>query len=181
MKNKDYVGAKKRNTRAKHDAPTRRPFPVVRFLVVGLLIGAFATGLYFIQQDSTSFNDTQQEPKPIPKKKAQKKLPPPPTDEEWEFIDELENKNVEVETEELEERGPYKMQCASFRNKADAERMKAQIAFAGFESQVRESQGTSGLWHKVILGPFERKRDAEKTRHILRRNDIRGCQIWPWR
>ena len=181
MKNKDYVSSKKRNTRAKQDAPAKRPFPFIRFLVVGLLIAGFAYGLFYIQQDSDSFNEAQTKPISKPKKKAEKVIPPPPTDEEWEFIDELENKNVEVETEELADRGPYKMQCASFRNKADAERMKAQIAFAGFESQVVESQGTTGLWHKVILGPFERKRDAEKTRHILRRNDIRGCQIWGWR
>ncbi|GAA0301165.1 SPOR domain-containing protein [Psychrosphaera haliotis] len=180
MKNKDYVSQKKRQKAPKQEAPKGRPFPVVKMLVVAGLIAAFVGGLLFIKDDSNDFQDQA----PTVHKKAVKKskpLPPPPEDEEWSFIEELENKNVEVESEELKDRGPYKMQCASFRSQSDAEGFKARIAFAGFESQVIPSQGTSGMWYKVILGPFERKRDAEKTRHILKRNDIRGCQIWLWR
>ena len=180
MKNKDYVSQKKRQKPVKHDAPKGRPFPVVKMLLVAALIAGFVGGLLYIKSDSSDFQKTQPQ---VHKKQTQKSkpLPPPPEDEEWSFIEELENKNVEVESEELKDRGPYKMQCASFRSQSDAEGFKAQIAFAGYESQVIPSQGTSGMWYKVVLGPFERKRDAEKTRHILKRNDITGCQIWLWR
>lgn len=181
MKNKDFVGSKKRNTRAKPEAPSRRPFPVIKFVIVILLVVGFVLGLNYIQGDSEAFKQEQEQPKVAPKKKAKKDIPPPPEDEEWEFIEELENKSVQVETEELEDKGPFKMQCASFRNEADAEQLKAKIAFAGYESQVHQTQGTSGIWYKVVLGPYDRKRDAEKTRHILKRNSIRGCQIWLWR
>ncbi len=179
MKNKDYVSQNKRAKKQQYEAPAKKPFPLVKLAVVAILIAGFVGGLMFIQSDSDDFTST---PKVIKKAtKPKKALPPPPEDEEWSFIEELENKDVPVESVELEDKGPFKMQCASFRNEADAERMKAQIAFAGFESDVKSAQGTSGIWYKVVLGPFERKRDAEKTRHILKRNDITGCQIWLWR
>lgn len=186
MKNKDYVGAKNSRkkrapARAQQDAPVKRPFPWMRLLIIVVLVSLFAGGLMYIQNDSQDFNAEHVTPIPKPKKAKQKALPPPPADEEWEFIEELENKSVNVETEELEDKGPFKMQCASFRSETDAQKLKAKIAFAGFESQVSRSEGTSGTWYKVVLGPFDRKRDAEKTRHILKRNDIRGCQIWLWR
>ena len=72
---------------------------------------------------------------------------------------------------------PYQMQCGSFRNKDDAESLKANIAFQGLESNVKKT----GTWYRVILGPYERKRLAEKERHKLQRAKINGCQIWLWR
>ncbi len=179
MKNKDYVSQKKQNNKrgAPSSAP-KRPFPVVKLVISLIFIGAFAFGLNYIKNDSKEFVP---EPEVIKKKKAEREIPPPPENEEWQFIDELKNKKVEVETEDLEDKGPFKMQCASFKNLDDAETLKARIAFAGFESQISTVNGQNGLWHKVVLGPFERKREAEKTRHILRRNEIRGCEIWLWR
>jgi cell division protein FtsN len=179
MKNKDYVGQKKNKAkRPKAQQAPKKPFPILKIAIMLALIGAFVFGLNYIKNDSKEFSP---EPEVIKKKQKQKPLPPPPENEEWQFIEELENKNVEVETEELEDKGPFKMQCASFRNQGDAESLKARIAFAGFESQIIPSQGTSGLWFKVVLGPYDKKRDAEKTRHVLRRNDINTCEIWLWR
>ena len=183
MKNKDYVDQstkkKKKNNKKDAVAPSR-PFPVIRFSIIAALVAGFAYFLFMLEdpQVQVSQDDASQT---APSKPKQQALPPLPDDEEWQFIEELENKQVDVEVEELEDKGPFLMQCASFRNQEDAHSLKARIAFAGFESQVREAQGTSGLWYKVILGPFEKKREAEKTRHILKRNDINGCAILLWR
>ena len=54
---------------------------------------------------------------------------------------------------------------------------KVRIAFQGLSSEVRKT----GNWYRVILGPYERKRPAEKDRHKLQRAKIHGCQIWLWR
>ena len=80
----------------------------------------------------------------------------------------------------MEEKGPYKMQCGSFRKRSQAEAMKAQIAFSGLVAKVSESSGKNGIWYKVALGPYPRKRMAEADKHKLKRNNITTCQIWLW-
>ena len=182
MKNKDYVGqANKRKKPPRKEAPEpSRPFPLVRFAIVAILVAAFGYFLFHLSKQDDNVPQATKTPEQN-SNQSQTELPPPPDDEEWQFIEELENKQVDVTKEELEDKGPFKMQCASFRSESDAEALKAQIAFAGFESQVRSSEGSSGTWYKVVLGPFDRKRDAEKTRHILKRNKINGCAIWLWR
>ena len=114
-------------------------------------------------------------------KKDPNALPPKPK-EEWTYLDELENKHVEVDIPDVvATRAPqqYQLQCASFRQESQANQMKAVIAFQGLEAQVRQIEGTSGTWYKVILGPYERKRDAERKRHTLQNAGINGCQLLP--
>jgi cell division protein FtsN len=90
----------------------------------------------------------------------------------------LKDKEVVVDIPEKEKSTRrYQMQCGSFRNQGDAESLKAKIAFQGLTSQVKKT----GDWYRVILGPYERKRPAEKDRHKLQRAKINGCQIWTWR
>ncbi len=74
----------------------------------------------------------------------------------------------------------YLMQCASFRTRAQADEMRAKIAFQGLEAQIRHSDGANGEWFRVILGPFDAKRDAERAKHALRKVNITTCQIWFW-
>ena len=73
------------------------------------------------------------------------------------------------------------MQCGSFKTQKQAETLKARIAFSGLEAQVKSVSGKNGTWHKVYLGPYPRKRLAEKDKHKLKRNNINYCQIWLWR
>ena len=81
---------------------------------------------------------------------------------------------------EVKEKGPYKMQCGSFKTEKQANMLKANIAFSGLESTIKTVTGKNGTWHKVFLGPYKRKRKAEKDRHLLKRNKIYGCEIWGW-
>lgn len=115
----------------------------------------------------------------VPPKKDPNALPPQPK-EEWTYLNELENKHVEVDIPDVvASRTPqqYQLQCASFRQESQANQMKAVIAFQGLEAQVRQIEGTTGIWYKVALGPYERKRDAERKRHTLQNAGINGCQI----
>ena len=121
------------------------------------------------------------EPVVVPLKKDPHALPPQPK-EEWTYLKELENKHVEVDIPDVvASRTPvlYQLQCASFRQESQANEMKAVIAFQGLEAQVRQIEGTTGIWYKVALGPYERKRDAERKRHTLQKAGINGCQILP--
>ena len=102
-------------------------------------------------------------------------------EEQWEFIEGLPSYSVEVEVNELPNADRrYLMQCGSFRKKSQAEELRATIAFQGMESQVLESKGSKGIWYRVVLGPYESKRDAERDRHTLRSARVNRCQIWNW-
>jgi cell division protein FtsN len=70
------------------------------------------------------------------------------------------------------------MPCGSFKDKNQAESLKARIGLAGYSSSIKRSEVKGTVWHKVELGPFSRKRKAEKVRHRLQENDIVGCIIY---
>ncbi|WP_076538503.1 SPOR domain-containing protein [Shewanella sp. UCD-KL21] len=190
---RDYANKKpspkKRSASKKRGAAQqKRSIPYLPTLVVILLLGGFGYFLWFISgssddvtPESAPATQVVKKPTPKPTKKDPNALPPKPT-EQWTYLEELENKSIDIEVPEdaMKSQGPYQMQCASFRKLAQAEEMKAVIAFQGLEAQVRATQGTTGVWHKVILGPFESKRAAERARHKLQRASINGCQIWLW-
>ncbi|CAM3919105.1 SPOR domain-containing protein [Shewanella aquimarina] len=189
MSNRDYAnrrpaskGRKKSTGGRRKSAPAPRRFPFVLSLVTLGLVGGFGYFLWSIN-DSADKVETQPEVqtvKPKVVKKDPNALPPKPK-EEWTYQEELENKQVEVDIpENTTPTRPYQMQCGSFRKEAQANEMKAVIAFQGLEAQVRKVSGSSGIWYKVVLGPYERKRLAEKHRHILQRGGLNGCQIWFW-
>ena len=174
MKNKDYVSQNKNKKQPRRTTKTKekKPFPVLKLAIIVLAVSGFG---YFLSQLSDQPTiDTVDQKQPI-EKKSKQSVPPPPDDEEWQFIEELENKQVKVSTEELEAKGPFIVRCTTVRSRDRAEALKAKIAFAGFASEVKEYQGTSGIWYRVDLGPYEKKRTAEKTRHELKRNNIHGC------
>ncbi|SDI38173.1 cell division protein FtsN [Ferrimonas sediminum] len=183
MATRDYA-KRGRKPRAKGRKAASKPaFPWLRLVLVIALIGGFGYFLWSIQgaSDGQPVADTPvavpvTKPKPA---KAEPALPEKPQ-ETWEYIETLPEKEVEVEVPKQELGGPYQMQCGSFRKQSQAEAMKAKIAFMGMESQVRRTTGSNGVWFRVVLGPYERKRVAESERHKVQRGGINGCQIWLW-
>ncbi|MCG9695465.1 SPOR domain-containing protein [Shewanella sp. Isolate11] len=188
MSNRDYANRKPaRKSRAtggrrKTAKPAPKRFPFLLFLITAGLLGGFGYFLWSINNSASDAEPTLVEPVSKPKvtKKDPNALPPKPK-EEWTYQQELENKQVEVDIpENTAPTRPYQMQCGSFRKQSQADEMKAMIAFQGLEAQVRRVEGNSGVWYKVVLGPYDRKRVAEKQRHILQRGGLNGCQIWFW-
>ncbi|GAA5194615.1 SPOR domain-containing protein [Ferrimonas gelatinilytica] len=172
--------------RRRNPTPVKSHFPWRVVLLLVALLCLFGYVLISIQgaseegerQDSGSSQSTQQQTQ-VPAEPADP-LPQAPT-EHWEFIDTLPNKEVPIELpEQTQSGGPYQMQCGSFRTDEQAQTMRATIAFAGVESQVRRTEGSNGVWYRVVLGPYERKRNAEADRHRLQKVGINGCQIWNW-
>ena len=182
MAHKDYVArgrAPKKPTKKKQQAPERPPLPWLRIVITIGLIGAFAWGLWQIKGSApeseqpvvTTAPQTENNEDDLPE------LP----EEEWEFIKTLPGYEVEVDVEEQAKSDKrYLMQCGSFRSESQAQEMRAKAAFQGLEAQVRPSNGKNGLWYRVIFGPYDTKRAAEKDKHSLRRVDITTCQIWYW-
>ncbi|WP_087023473.1 SPOR domain-containing protein [Thaumasiovibrio subtropicus] len=202
MATRDYVkrgrgGAKKKNTRQSRRQPSaNNPFPVKWGIIALVLVGALGYGLYFLSTSPTPETPVNQPVSPTPPsqpakpvtKPATKPTPkptadiPPLPEEEWRYKDILENKTIEVDekTQPSRPSRPYQMQCGAYRNAGPAEERKAMIAFQGLVSEIRVSQGEKGEWHRVILGPYDRKRDAERDRNVLRRAGIEPCAIWHW-
>ncbi|MGX9461689.1 SPOR domain-containing protein [Shewanella sp. A14] len=190
---KPRAGTKARSPQRKK-AP-KRSFPYLAIFVVLTLIIGFGYFLWSINGSSSSSATAepaqQAKQKTAPAvatettKKAAKKdlnaLPPKPQ-EEWTYLEELENKQVEIDLPQsgVVSSGIYQMQCGSFRKESQANEMKARIAFQGAEAQVRRSEGTNGVWYRVVLGPYPNKRDAEHNRHKMQRAGLNGCQIWLW-
>lgn len=180
---RDYVGRKpkanKKRPRGKKPEAKRR-FPLVALLVLVLAIVAFVTLLYKINDSAT-----KQAPLPtavVPAATKPVTLKPLPKQPKVpDYIEELENKQVKVKVPKQKEAAhQYQMQCASFRNRDDADKLKAKIAFTGLSSQVRRSEGKNGVWYRVVLGPYKTRRSADSDRHLLQRNGINGCQLWYW-
>ena len=166
--------------------------PLIPWLLAIVLVSGFGYFLWTIKGSSEdvapavntaakSITTDKQTTKAAVAPKDPNALPPKPQ-EEWTYLEELENKRVEVDVPNsgVVSSGLYQMQCGSFRQESQANEMKARIAFMGMEAQVKRSEGTNGVWYRVVLGPFESKRDGERGRHKMQKAGINTCQIWLW-
>ncbi|WP_261857679.1 SPOR domain-containing protein [Photobacterium sanguinicancri] len=197
MATKDYVKrgrAPKKPANNRRKTTATRSFPIKWAVIAVLLVGALGYGLYFLAtSDPAPAQAPITKPKTVkpqvakpavvaPKQTIKPKadLPPKP-EEKWRYIEELENKEVKVESKkEQKPTRPYLMQCGAYRSLEQAEERKAMIAFQGLTSQIKVAQGEKGKWHRVILGPYPQKRKAESDRNQLRRGGIEPCAIWYW-
>jgi cell division protein FtsN len=71
----------------------------------------------------------------------------------------------------------YFVQAGSFQNVSDAEKLKAKLAFSGFEAGIQTATiPDKGVWHRVRLGPYSGS-DAGKTISALKQNGIIATQV----
>jgi cell division protein FtsN len=177
MAPKDYVS---RGRSTKKAPPPPPSLPWVRIVVTLVLVTGFMGFLWVIKDKGGESPPIDGASQAEQKSEAEDELPEM-TKEEWAFIKTLPEYSVEVEAREQQARErPYLMQCGSFRRESQAQEMKAKIAFLGLIAQVKPSDGNSGRWHRVILGPYASKRQAERDRHAIRQSGIRTCRIWDW-
>lgn len=177
MPHKDYV---KRGRATKQTKPEPKSNVAWMNVSVALIvIIGFVVVLWRIKDNAPEPEVTSNLPQVIEQAEPEEELPELP-EEEWEFIKTLPGYEVEIEATEQAPTRRYIMQCGSFRSEAQAQEMRAQIAMTGMESMVRPSDGSNGRWYRVMLGPFENKRAAERGRHSIRGVGIRTCQIWYW-
>lgn len=192
---KDYVRRSKPTAKSKKRpakganrsrAPQPRRIPVLPIILLIMVAGALGYLIYIIKGAADNRPSggapvatqapasTPQVQRPIVNPIDQKPV------EKWTYIEQLENKEVVVHVPEAKESTrPYLVQCGSFRSAAQAEQLKAKIAFQGLEAEVRHKNGSS--WHRVILGPYDSKRLAEQHRHkLIKAKAVSDCAIWFW-
>lgn len=184
---KDY--AKKRKTARKSNKrssrqsqPSRKPISPIFIFVGGVLLTLFAVFLWvlvkkpeIIKEVLPAKEDSQTvkaEDKPQEVKAEEASSEPTFT-----YHETLTNKEIKVdETKAVQTSSntTYIMQCGAFRTNEDAESLKAEMAFIGFQANVEEKDG----WYRVRLGPYSTKRAAESDRHKLQDNNYQNCRIW---
>jgi len=68
----------------------------------------------------------------------------------------------------------YYLQAASFREHADAEKLRARLALKGYKSvnQARQVEG-DGTYYRIRLGPYTDKRKAKTAKNKLQKLGVR--------
>jgi cell division protein FtsN len=72
----------------------------------------------------------------------------------------------------IEEPGNYVLQAGSFREPADAERRKANLALLGIESRLQRAKIDNVTYHRVIVGPTVNLDELNLTRRQIWEADI---------
>lgn len=202
MAQKDYIKRGNPKSNKRKPLPEKPPTPLIPLIFVTLIVAGFGYFLWSINgaadnpaqspvaatvatKPSNQQNSTKTVAKTVTKTaaRATKKaadIPPAPEKEDWQYIEALKRKTVDVAVIKTDKKGPFLMQCATFKNARRAEAFKAQLALLNFESRIKVSSGTNGTFHRVQLGPYKTNRDALRARHKLNKHKINGCKIWLW-
>ena len=68
--------------------------------------------------------------------------------------------------------GTYILQVGSFRNRTDAEQMKARLALLGSVANIQVVTVNDATWHRVRIGPVDGARRTDSVRRMLQDNGI---------
>jgi cell division protein FtsN len=69
-------------------------------------------------------------------------------------------------------RGTYVLQAGSYKNFADADRIRAQLALQGVESKVQKVSVDNDTWHRIRIGPISKLDELNRLRAILRKAGV---------
>ena len=69
-------------------------------------------------------------------------------------------------------RGTYVLQAGSYKNFADADRVRAQLALQGVESKVQKVSVDNDTWHRIRIGPISKLDELNRLRQILRKANV---------
>ncbi len=83
-------------------------------------------------------------------------------------------KDVRPDTRAVPEtrRGTYVLQAGSYKNFADADRVRAQLALQGVEAKVQKVSVDNDTWHRIRIGPISNLEELNRLRDRLRKADL---------
>jgi cell division protein FtsN len=158
-------------------------------LIAGLCAGLAVAGLIYVK-DHRPEARTAGTVKPAKKTRGEAAYPEPgdssaPEEpaKSYDFYDMLpkfevvvpeKDKEVKPDVRPLPEtrRGTYVLQAGSYRNFADADRVRAQLALQGVESKVQKVSVDSDTWHRIRIGPISNLDELNRMRQLLRKADV---------
>lgn len=155
---------------------------------IGLLIGlAVATAVYIYDRRPGANINASSAPLSNEKEASTSSAPTPESAQsgtEFDFYDVLPKLEVEVARDAAQPSGSasaagaidipgsYVLQVGSYRNFADADRVRARLAIQGIESNIQKISIDSDVWHRVRIGPINNLNRLEDTRRKLREAQI---------
>jgi cell division protein FtsN len=104
-----------------------------------------------------------------------------PEPDQYEFYDLLPNFEVVIPESEVVVRdapeaaakaGAYVLQAGSYRKFEDADRVRAQLALQGIESNVQRVAIDNDIWHRVRIGPISDATELERVRSRLKEAEV---------
>ncbi len=173
----------KRNTRKKQGYQTSVPGWV--WLFIGVVLGAFVMFLFYLKdvppqlktsengsiktqnQDKTATTNTK-----APKETASDGAPAP----DFVFYEILKENELIVETDptisqqaaiKALESVEYIIQAGSFRNREDAERLRAKLILNDLPTTIDTKTVGESTWHRIMVGPFKNRPMTAKARGTL--------------
>ena len=66
----------------------------------------------------------------------------------------------------------YLLQVGSFRQEADADRRRGELALLGLNARIEPSDGSNGHWYRVYLGPFDNRSEMARARSLAAQADM---------
>ncbi len=178
MPQQDYVKTARPAPRAKTKKPAKKTIPVPLIAAVLILLAGFGYFLWHISHRPGAAEAAMEHQLATEKAKAAKaqvttELPPKPVKEPYTYIQELKNKEIKVQAEELVQKAPATMYCGTFKALDEAQALKVKIAFEGVAAEIKENDGK----YRVIVGPYASKRMAQTDKNKLLRNKVANCWI----
>jgi cell division protein FtsN len=111
------------------------------------------------------------------------------SDQEYDFYKMLPNFEVVVPEKDkdvkrdvqaatkIERPGVYVLQAGSYRNEADADRVRAQLALQGVQAKVQRVAIDADVWHRVRIGPISNLDELNRVRRQLRAAEVEALVI----
>ncbi|WP_305909867.1 SPOR domain-containing protein [Methylomarinum sp. Ch1-1] len=161
-----------------------------KWLLVVMLITLFVVFLTYLRDSAPDHPAKPSTKKTIETSKAKKTPPPKPKHQDnkakeprYDFYTILPEAEVvvpdyEIKTRAREERvgkakaTRYMIQAGSFRDFAEADKLRARLALMGIESRVEKARIGNTTWNRVKMGPFTRSSSVSSIKERLRQNDI---------
>ena len=66
----------------------------------------------------------------------------------------------------------YVLQAGSFKQRADANRRRGELALLGLEGTIEETNGSNGRWFRIYIGPFESRSAMARARSVTAQESI---------
>jgi cell division protein FtsN len=126
---------------------------------------------------------TEAQPTPRTTASVKPASEPAPADNRFDFYEILPQFEVvvpqadsrtppKVRSRPIEEPGSYLLQAGSFKAAADAERLRANLALLGLESQIQQVTIDDNVFNRVRIGPIEDLARVNRTMKQLRDSGI---------
>ena len=168
---------------SRYQAPAKKPVPGWIWLICGLVIGGFIMFLTNLEPGGKEIKRDKETAKP----KEQPKRSAPSNGQavkpKYDFYTLLPESEVvvpqqpapEAPTTAAPETKPatsvnYYLQAGSFRQRSDADQVRAQILLLGMDVKLENATINGNQWYRVQVGPFDTRDSLDQAQRTLSGN-----------